>query len=159
MGSLDDEEESDEARGGSTENEAKRRSHQEMRPRKRGKGKRRGTERQGEKKKERAERVTAVGEVQAGPFTARTKKTNRREETSQARCLGLLYRSVTTLIAVQSRLSSSLSTIIIELVYIFGLYFSFYSSSTYIFRSWYITRSKLIHIRGRRFERCYSLDM
>jgi len=53
LGSLDDEEESDEARGGSTENEAKRRSHQEMRPRKKGKGKgkRRGTERQGEKKR------------------------------------------------------------------------------------------------------------
>lgn len=42
----------------------------------------------GREKKERTERVTAVGEVRAGPFTARTKKTNRRDERSQARCLG-----------------------------------------------------------------------
>lgn len=31
--------------------------------------------------------MTAVGEVRAGPFTTRTKKTNRRDERSQARCL------------------------------------------------------------------------
>lgn len=88
MGSLDDEEESDEARG-PTESEAKRGSHREMRSRKRDKGEEgdRKTGRE-EKKEERAERVTAVGEVRAEPFTARTKKTNRRDERSQARCLG-----------------------------------------------------------------------
>lgn len=48
MGSLDDEEESDEARGGPTESEAKRGSHQEMRPRKRDEGEGGGGGKRGE---------------------------------------------------------------------------------------------------------------
>lgn len=88
----------------------------------------------GEEKKERAERMTAVGEVRAEPFTAR--KTNRRDERSQARCLG---RSLPRAISFIEQAFCDYHRA--------GIYFrivllTFYSSST--IRSRRITRRELI---------------
>lgn len=100
--SLNDEEESDEARGGPTERGKKRKPPRNAVVRRRkGEGKQgeeEGQEDGGKKKEEaNAERVTAV-ELRAGPFIARTKKTNRRDERSRARYFENGHR-----VAVKSR--------------------------------------------------------
>lgn len=120
MGSLDDEEESDEARGGPTDRakqkeEATEKCGRERRVAAKGEGegneRERERERRGAEVEKKKERMTAV-ELRAGLFTARTKKRNRRGERGVGQ--GASEWSLGHYVAVQSRLWSGLFAIIIE---------------------------------------------
>lgn len=98
--------------------------------------------------------MTAVGEVRAEPFIARTKKTNRRDERSQARCLERSlghYLSHGAISFIEQafcdyRRAGIYFRIVLLILLIVDISLVTYNSE------------QANTVRGRRFERRYSLD-